>query len=88
MDDLFAVDEHVEVEATEGIYQQMITVYRQLDRTQGRGLMSKLIESVNHGVPRALTALITLGRTLNSVPPTCWPCRAATGSGPGTAMKC
>lgn len=42
MDDLFAVDEHVEVEATKGIYQQMITAYRQLDRAQGRGLMSKL----------------------------------------------
>jgi len=61
---VFAPDEHVEVEATWGIYQRMIAAYRDPDRTQGRELMSKLIESVSHGVPDALTELITLGRTL------------------------
>jgi len=61
---VFAPDEHVEVEATWGIYQRMIDAYRDPDRTQGRELMSKLIESVSHGVPDALTELITLGRTL------------------------
>jgi len=61
---LFAADEHVEVEATWGIYQRMIVAYREPDRTQGRELMSKLIESVSHGVPGALTEVITLGRTL------------------------
>ncbi len=62
--DLFAVDEHVEVEATWGIYQRMIAAYRQPDRTRGRELMSKLVESVSHGVSSALSELITLGRTL------------------------
>jgi transposase len=62
--DLFATDEHVEVEATWGIYQRMITAYREPDRTKGRELMSKLIESVSHGVPAALSEVITLGRTL------------------------
>jgi len=62
--DLFASDEHVEVEATWGIYQRMIAAYRQPDRVRGRELMEKLIESVSHGVPSALTELITLGRTL------------------------
>ena len=61
---LFAADEHVEVEATWGSYQQMITAYRQPDRAQGRELMQKLINSISHGVPSALTEIITLGRTL------------------------
>jgi len=61
---LFAADEHVEVEATWGIYQRMIAAYREPDRTRGRELMQGLIESVSRGVPRALTEVITLGRTL------------------------
>ncbi len=61
---LFAADEHVEVEATWGIYQRMIAAYREPDRRRGRDLMQQLIESVSHGVPAALTEIITLGRTL------------------------
>ncbi|PFG33243.1 ISL3 family transposase [Sanguibacter antarcticus] len=61
---LFAIDEHVQVEATWGVYQQMIAAYRHPDRTQGRALMSKLIDAVASGVPRALSEVITLGRTL------------------------
>lgn len=61
---LFAADEHVEVEATWGIYQRMIAAYRHRDRAKGRDLMSELIESISHGVPAALTEVITLGRTL------------------------
>jgi transposase len=62
---LFAADQHVEVEATWGIYQRMIAAYREEDRRRGRELMVKLIESVSHGVPKALTEITTLGRTLN-----------------------
>ena len=62
---LFAADEHVEVEATWGIYQRMITAYREPDRKNGRKLMQQLIESVSQGVPAALAEVITLGRTLN-----------------------
>jgi transposase len=62
---LFAVDAHVQLEATWGIYQRMIAAYRQPDRASGRELMSTLIHSVHHGVPAALTEIITLGRTLN-----------------------
>ena len=61
---LFAVEEHVEVEATWGIYQRMIGAYREPDRTRGRKLMTAVIESVSVGVPAALTEVITLGRTL------------------------
>ena len=63
---LFAAEEHIEVEATWGIYQPMITAYREPERKQGRDLMSKLIESVSHGVPAALTELRRLGPTLTN----------------------
>ena len=61
---LFADDEHVEVEATWGIYQRMIAAYRHEDRRRGRDLMIKLIELDHHQRPTALGEVITLGRTL------------------------
>jgi len=61
---LFGGDDHVQVEATWGIYQRMIAAYRSPDRAKGRDLMTKLIESLSHGVPKVLTELVTLGRTL------------------------
>ncbi|WP_122816348.1 ISL3 family transposase [Nocardioides pantholopis] len=63
LSDLFAVDAHVEVEATWGIYQRMIGAYREPDRVRGRALMEKLIASVSTGVPAALVELTTLGKT-------------------------
>ncbi|MCZ3388295.1 MAG: ISL3 family transposase [Actinomycetia bacterium] len=65
LQDLFTADDHVEVEATWGIYQHMIAAYREPDRTQGRELMEKLINSIAHDVPGSLTEIKTLGRTLN-----------------------
>ena len=62
---LFSAEEHVEVEATWGIYQRMIAAYREPDRKQGRDMMDKVIASVSQGVPAALSEVITLGRTLN-----------------------
>jgi transposase len=61
---LFGVEDHVQVEATWGIYQRMIGAYREPDRSRGKQLMTKLIESVTNGVPAALVELRTLGRTL------------------------
>jgi transposase len=61
---LFSGDAHVEVEAAWGIYQRMIAAYREPDRKTGRELMAKLIDSVSHGVPKVLSEIITLGRTL------------------------
>ncbi len=61
---LFAGDEHVQVEATWGVYQRMVTAYRHPDPKIGKKLMSALIDSVSHGVPAALSEVITLGRTL------------------------
>jgi Transposase len=61
---MVAVEEHVEVEATWGIYHRMIAAYRHEDRRHGHELMVKLIDSISSGVPRALTEVIPLGRTL------------------------
>jgi transposase len=61
---LFTSDAHVEVEATWGIYQNMITAYREPDRKKGRVLMEELIASLRADVPAVLSELITLGRTL------------------------
>lgn len=64
LEDLFAADAHVEVEATWGIYQRMIAAYREKDSAQGKMLMQAVVDSVSTGVPTALTELKTLGRTL------------------------
>jgi transposase len=61
---LFAVQEHVEVEATWGIYQRIIGAYRHPDRTHGGQLMRKVIDDLSHDVQAALTELRRLGRTL------------------------
>ena len=61
---LFAGDDHVQVEATWGIYQRMVAAYREPDRTRGRQAMTKIIEVVSAGVPAALVEIRRLGRTL------------------------
>ena len=66
LDALFAGDEHVEVEATWGVYQAMIAAYREPDRTTGRHLMTRLIASISRDVPAALSEVTTLGRTLKT----------------------
>lgn len=62
--DLFEPDAHVEVQATWSIYQRMIGAYREPDRAQGREKMAALIEALSHSIPKVLTELVTLGRTL------------------------
>jgi len=86
---LFKLDEHVEVEATWGIYQRMIAAYREPDRPRGRALMERLIESVSVGVPAVLTELITLGRTLKkrAVDVLAYFDRPGTSNGPTEAIN-
>ncbi len=59
---LFVAAEHVELEATWGIYQRMIAAYREPDRAKGREQMSTVIESVSSGVPAALIEVRRLGQ--------------------------
>jgi len=63
---LFAADEHVEVEATWGIYQRMVGAYRDPNPQHGRELMTALIDAVSSAVPAALSEVAKLGRTLAS----------------------
>lgn len=63
---MFAGDDHVEVEATWGIYQRMIAAYRDPDRSHAREAMVAVIEALREGVPVALVELRRLGRTLNA----------------------
>ncbi len=64
LNQLFAEDQHVEVEATWGIYQRIIAAYREPDRTAGKKAMTKLITDLAAGVPTALVEVAKLGRTL------------------------
>jgi transposase len=86
---LFAAEEHVEVEATWGIYQRMIAAYRHPDRTKRRELMQNLIGSVSAGVPAALSEVITLGRTLKkrAVDVLAYFDRPGTSNGPTEAIN-
>ena len=89
LDALFADDTHVEVEATWGVYQRMITAYREPDRARGSGLMKHLIASLSSGVPAALAELRTLGRTLNkrAVDVLAYFDRPGTSNGPTEAIN-
>ncbi len=61
---VFADEQHVQVEATWGVYQRIVAAYRNPDRPAARAELAKLITAISRGVPAALTELITLGRTL------------------------
>ena len=82
---LFAVDEHVEVEATWGIYQRMIAAYRDPDRSRGTTAMTSPDRLAQHAASRQrLTELRTPRPDPEaSAPPTCWP--TSTGPAPATA---
>ena len=66
LDELFADDRHVEVEATWGVYQTMISAYRASSRTQGTKIMTRLIASIGSSVPASLVEVARLGRTLTT----------------------
>jgi transposase len=61
---VFAVEEHVEVEATWGIYQRIVAAYREPDKNKAKEMMRAAIDSVSNGVPTMLTEVRRLGRTL------------------------
>ncbi len=64
LEELFADEQHAEVEATWGIYQRMVTAYREPDQGLGKFVMQQLIDSLTSGVPAGLGELRKLGRTL------------------------
>ena len=63
--DLFSGDEHVALEVTWSVYQNIIDAYRAPDTSAGKALMQAEIDRLSDtDVPRSLTEIITLGRTL------------------------
>lgn len=63
--DLFASDCHVALEVTWSVYQSIIDAYRDPNKIRGKALMQAEINTLTSTrVPRGLTELITLGRTL------------------------
>ena len=61
---VFASEEHVEVEATWGIYQRIVAAYREPNKKKGKAEMQAVIDAVTNGVPAALIEVRRLGRTL------------------------
>ena len=61
---VFANDDHVEVQTTWGVYQRIVSAYRNPDPQAGKRDLQDLIASLKTGVPAALKEVITLGRTL------------------------
>jgi transposase len=61
---VFHVEDHVEVEATWGIYQRIVAAYRDPNRHRGKAALARIIETLSTGVPPALAELLTLGQTL------------------------
>ncbi|THJ64003.1 ISL3 family transposase, partial [Arthrobacter echini] len=64
LDAVFASEEHLEVEATWGIYQRIVAAYRHPDKKKGKEMMQAVIDAVTTGVPTALVEIRRLGRTL------------------------
>ena len=63
--DLFASDCHVALEVTWSAYQNIIDAYRAPNTSAGKAIMEAEINTLTSTrVPRGLTELITLGRTL------------------------
>jgi transposase len=85
----FAGEEHVEVEATWGIYQRIIAAYRNRDRAAGKKQLQAVINALTAGVPKELTELITLGRTLKrrAVDVLAYFDRPGTSNGPTEAIN-
>ena len=63
--DLFSNDEHVALEVTWSVYQNIIDAYRSSNARGGKTLMHEEITRLTStGMPSSLTELTTLGRTL------------------------
>ena len=65
---MFADDAHVPVEVTWLIYQQIITAYAHPDPTEGKTLLTHVIDTLRAAVPTGLDELATLGPDLAAAP--------------------
>jgi transposase len=86
---VFAIEAHVEVEATWGIYQRIVAAYRNPDRAAAKAELTNIIATLSAAVPTALSELITLGRTLKrrAVDVLAYFDRPGTSNGPTEAIN-
>ena len=64
LENLFADERHVPIQATWGVYQRLIQAYRTEDPSLGKYLMQRLIDSLRQAVPDGLEEIQTLARTM------------------------
>ncbi len=64
LDAVFASEEHIEVEATWGIYQRIVAAYREPDKKKAKLAMQAVIATITTRVPAALVEVRKLGRTM------------------------
>lgn len=57
-------DDHVAVEITHQVYQQLIAAYEHPQRREGKKLMYKILRRIRSGLPPGLQELAQLGRSL------------------------
>jgi transposase len=62
LQDLFAPEMYVEVDAIWAVYQLVIAAYREPDQARGPQVMQRLIGSIRHSVPAAMSEVITRGQ--------------------------
>jgi transposase len=86
---VFATEQHVEVEATWGVYQRIVAAYRNHDRAAAETELKRIIATITAAVPTALTELIRLGRTLErrAADVLAYFDRAGTSNGPTEAIN-
>ena len=87
--DVFETDDHVEVEATWAFYQHMVAAYREPDRAKAKAMMAAVITKLGRAVPKKLTELAALGRTLKKRAPDilAYFDRTGTSNGPTEAIN-
>ena len=87
--DLFADERHVGLEITWGIYQRIITAYRDPDHAAGKNTMANLIATLATGVPPELVEAVRLGATLakRAEDVTAYFDRPGTSNGPTEAIN-
>lgn len=61
---VFADENHIDVEVTEHIYQDLVAAYSDPDKRAGKLAMFKTLKRVKTGVPKELAELAQLGRSL------------------------
>jgi len=64
LENLFADERHVPIQATWGVYQRLIQAYRTEDPSLGKYLMQRLIDSLKRAIPDGLKEIQALARTL------------------------